>query len=82
VPVASKAAVALLGAEAARLVTMILCLLISGAMSAMVWAGPRVYYAMANDGVIPAYFGKMSGAGGTPINAILLQSLWASVLIL
>lgn len=81
-PVASKVAVALLGVDAARLVTMILCLLITGAVSAMVWAGPRVYYAMAQDGLIPACFGSTAGAGGTPINAILLQSLWASVLIL
>lgn len=82
VPVASKVAVALLGADAARFLTMMLCLLIAGAMSAMVWAGPRVYYAMAKDGVIPAYVGKLSGTGDIPINAILLQSLWASVLIL
>jgi APA family basic amino acid/polyamine antiporter len=82
VPVATKVAVALLGADAARFVTMILCLLLTGAVSAMVWAGPRVYYAMATDGVIPSYFGRTSGTGGTLINAILLQSLWASVLIL
>lgn len=81
-PVASKVAVALLGADAARFVTMILCLLLTGAVSAMVWAGPRVYYAMATDGVIPACVGKISGTGDIPINAILLQSLWASVLIL
>ena len=81
-PVASKVAVVLLGADAARFVTMLLCLLLTGAVSAMVWAGPRVYYAMATDGVIPAYFGKTSGPGRTPINAVLLQSLWASVLIL
>jgi APA family basic amino acid/polyamine antiporter len=81
-PVASKVAVALLGVDAARVVTMMLCLLITGALSAMVWAGPRVYYAMAKDGLIPSYFCRTSGARGTPINAILLQSLWASVLIL
>lgn len=81
IPVASKVAVALLGADAARFVTMILCLLITGTMSAMVWAGPRVYYAMAKDGLIPAYFSRTSGERSTPINATLLQSLWASVLI-
>jgi APA family basic amino acid/polyamine antiporter len=80
-PVASKVAVALLGADAARVVTVILCLLIAGALSAMVWAGPRVYYAMAKDGLIPEYLCRTSGAQGTPINATLLQSLWASVLI-
>lgn len=81
-PVASKVSVALLGSEAARFVTMLLCLLITAAISAMVWAGPRVYYAMAKDGLIPAYFGRTSTTGNTPANAILLQSLWASVLIL
>ncbi|HEX5645324.1 MAG TPA: amino acid permease [Nitrospira sp.] len=81
-PVGSKVAVALLGADAARFVTMILRLLLTGAVSAMVWAGPRVYYAMAKDRVIPACFGKLSGTGDIPINAILLQSLWASGLIL
>lgn len=81
-PVASKVAVALLGVDAARFVTIILCLSIAGAMSAMVWAGPRVYYAMAQDGLIPSYFCRTSEARGAPIQAILLQSLWASVLIL
>jgi basic amino acid/polyamine antiporter, APA family len=81
-PVASKAATALLGVDAARFVTMLLCLIITGAMSAMVWAGPRVYFAMATDGLIPSYFAKTSGTQDTPITATLLQSIWASVLIL
>jgi len=81
-PVADKVAVALLGSDAARFVTAMLCLSIAGAVSAMVWAGPRVYYAMAQDGLIPRVFGDTPGTEGTPANAILLQSLWASVLIL
>ena len=81
-PVADKVARALLGLDAGRIVTAILCLSIAGAVSAMVWAGPRVYYAMAQDGLIPSLFGETPGARGTPTNAILLQSLWASVLIL
>lgn len=81
-PVASKVAVALLGSDAGRFVTMLLCLLITGAISAMVWAGPRVYYAMAKDGLIPACFCRTSATRETPVNAVLLQSLWASILIL
>ena len=81
-PVADKVARALLGLDAGRFVTAILCLSIAGAVSAMVWAGPRVYYAMAQDGLIPSLFAKTPGTERTPINAILLQSLWASVLIL
>jgi APA family basic amino acid/polyamine antiporter len=78
-PVAYKVASTLLGPDAGRFVTVILCLSIAGAVSAMVWAGPRVYYAMAQDGLLPTWFGI--SPTGTPINAILLQSLWASVLI-
>jgi APA family basic amino acid/polyamine antiporter len=37
---------------------------------------------MAQDGLIPSFFASTPGMGRTPINAILLQSLWASVLIL
>ena len=80
-PVADKVARALLGLEAGRFVTAMLCLSIAGAVSAMVWAGPRVYYAMAQDGLIPSLFAKTPGMQHTPINAILLQSLWASALI-
>jgi len=72
----------LLGLEAGRFVTAILCLSIAGAVSAMVWAGPRVYYAMAQDGLIPSLIAKTPDRQQTPINAILLQSLWASALIL
>jgi APA family basic amino acid/polyamine antiporter len=81
-PVANKVATALLGPLGSLLVTVLLCLSIAGAVSAMVWTGPRVYYAMARDGVIPACFSETAGLSGTPLNAIVLQSLWASVLIL
>jgi APA family basic amino acid/polyamine antiporter len=37
---------------------------------------------MAQDGLIPSLFAKTPGTAQAPINAILLQSLWASVLIL
>jgi APA family basic amino acid/polyamine antiporter len=43
VPVAEKAAAALWGPQSGRLVAAILCLSVAGAVSAMTWAGPRVY---------------------------------------
>lgn len=81
-PVAQKAAVAMLGSGSATLVAVILCVSIAGFVSAMVWAGPRVYYAMACDGVIPTIFSDTAGEGETPKKSILLQSAWASLLIL
>ena len=60
-PVANKVAAAMLGPAGTLLVTALLCLSIAGAVSAMVWAGPRVYYAMAQDGLIPSFFSKTPG---------------------
>lgn len=81
-PVAEKAAGALFGPPAARFVTVTLCISIAAAVSAMVWAGPRVYYAMAKDGALPSWFAERWGRGQAPGRAILLQSLWATLLIL
>ncbi len=80
-PVAEKVAKALFGAPAAHLVASMLCLSIAGAVSAMIWAGPRVYYAMARDGLLPAVFAE-TRPGGAPAKSILLQSTWATLLIL
>lgn len=82
VPVAEKAARALWGPEGGRVVAGILCVSIAGAVSAMTWAGPRVYWAMAHDHIISPWLAKVDAHTGVPARAILLQSLWASVLII
>jgi APA family basic amino acid/polyamine antiporter len=81
-PVAEKAAVALFGVGGARVVTVLLCVSIAAAVSAMVWAGPRVYFAMAMDGRVPAVLARHRGKGGAPSYAILAQTTWATLLIL
>ena len=81
VPVAEKAAAALWGPESGRIVAAILCLSIAGAVSAMTWAGPRVYWAMAQDGMITPWLAKLHPRTAVPVRAIVFQSLWASLLI-
>lgn len=81
-PVAEKAAAALWGPGSAQFVAALLCLAIAGAVSAMVWAGPRIYWAMAHDGIISPWLAKLHAERGVPVRAILLQSAWASLLIL
>ena len=80
-PVAEKAAAALWGPGSARFFALLLCLSITGAVSAMIWAGPRVYWAMAKDGVFLTFFSQLDRATGAPVRAIALQSVWASILI-
>jgi basic amino acid/polyamine antiporter, APA family len=81
VPVAEKAAAALWGPQSGRLVAAILCLSIAGAVSAMTWAGPRVYWAMARDGMISPWLAHLHHRTAVPARAVVFQSLWASVLI-
>jgi basic amino acid/polyamine antiporter, APA family len=82
VPVAEKSATALWGPSSGHLVAALLCLSIAGAVSAMTWAGPRVYWAMAQDGVLSSWLAHRHPESGVPARAIMLQTLWASVLIL
>ena len=82
IPVAEKAAAALWGPQSGRLVALLLCVSIAGAVSAMTWAGPRVYWAMARDGAISPWLAQLHPRTGAPTRAILFQSLWASLLIL
>jgi APA family basic amino acid/polyamine antiporter len=81
VPVAEKAAAALWGPQSGRVVAAILCLSIAGAVSAMTWAGPRVYWAMAEDGMITPWLARLHPRTAVPVRAIVFQSLWASLLI-
>ncbi len=82
IPVAEKAAAAIWGPSSGRAVAVLLCLSIAGAVSAMTWAGPRVYWAMAEDGAISRWLAKRHYQTGVPVRAILFQTCWASVLIL
>jgi APA family basic amino acid/polyamine antiporter len=82
VPVAEKTATALWGPTGGRVVAAVLCLSIAGAVSAMTWAGPRVYWAMARDRVISPWLAGLHRETNVPARAIILQSLWASLLIL
>lgn len=82
VPVAEKTAAALWGTGGGRFVSGILCLSIAGAVSAMTWAGPRVYWAMARDGIVSPWLAALRPATGAPARAIVTQSLWASLLIM
>jgi APA family basic amino acid/polyamine antiporter len=79
--IAERAAVTMFGPHGSRIVTALIALAILSSASAMVVAGPRVYFAMAHDGVFPRAFAIARSRSG-PTAAVLLQSVWASVLIL
>jgi basic amino acid/polyamine antiporter, APA family len=51
-----------------------------GALAGVILAGPRVYYAMAQDGLLFRWIGAIHPRCRTPHLAIALQAMWSSVL--
>jgi APA family basic amino acid/polyamine antiporter len=80
--IAQKSSMKLFGPTAAALVAGMLALAILNSASAMVIAGPRVYYAMARDRVFPSGLGLVNPFFGTPARAMVLQAIWSGILIL
>jgi APA family basic amino acid/polyamine antiporter len=82
VAIGKQAAEILFGKTGATIVSIIITLTILGSVSAMTAAGPRVYYAMAGDGLGPSIFRRLGKRGGAPTIAILAQSIIAILLVL
>jgi APA family basic amino acid/polyamine antiporter len=59
---------------------VIICVL--GGLAAFVISAPRVYYAMAQDGLFVPAVAQLHPLFGTPMNAILIQAAVASALVL
>ena len=70
----------LLGPIAAGIISLLILVSIVGCMNGLVLTGPRVYYAMARDGAFPRAFGQINDRYRTPMLALIVQGVWASVL--
>ncbi len=55
---------------------------LAASMSAMMIAGPRVYFAMARDGVFAAPAREIHPKFRAPAQAIIAQAIWSGVLVL
>ena len=55
---------------------------LAASMSAMMIAGPRVYFAMARDGVFASTAGEINAKSHAPAHAIIAQAIWSGVLVL
>ena len=55
---------------------------LAASMSAMMIAGPRVYFAMARDGVFAPTAGRIHPTSHVPAHAIVAQAIWSGVLVL
>ena len=80
--VAADFADAVVGSGGGRALSALVVCSTLGAMTGIILSGPRVYLAMANDGVLFRWAGAMHPRYRTPYVAITLQAIWASVLVL
>ena len=72
----------LLGPRAGDVMAVVSIVSIAASISAMVFAGPRVYYAMARDGVFFAGAARIHPRFRTPAVSIVGQSIWSGLLVL
>ncbi|MCP4258988.1 MAG: amino acid permease [Planctomycetes bacterium] len=71
----------LFGSRASSVFSVLLGLTFLATVSAFIITGPRIYYAMARDGLFPSIAGHISSKGRIPTYAMLLQSLCAIVIL-
>jgi APA family basic amino acid/polyamine antiporter len=82
VRVGAASASALFGTRGGGIFSGIMAVGLLSCVSAMVIVGPRVYYAMANDGCFFRGAARVHPRWGTPVQAILYQSAAAALMIL
>jgi APA family basic amino acid/polyamine antiporter len=72
----------LLGAVAGNIMAVVSIISLLASISAMTFAGPRVYFAMARDGVFFKSAASVHQRYRTPAVAIFAQAVWSSLLVL
>ena len=71
----------LVGAGGAGVISALVMFSAFGALNGIVLVGPRVYYQIAQDGLMFRWFNHIHPTFQTPDRAIILQAIWSSVLV-
>jgi APA family basic amino acid/polyamine antiporter len=79
--IAADAADVLVGFGGGAFMSALVIFSTFGALSGIILCGPRVYYAMARDGLLFRWVGEIHPRFRTPHKAIILQGVWSSVLV-
>ncbi len=72
----------LLGVRAGDVMGIVSIISIAASISAMTFAGPRVYYAMARDGLFFRGAARIHPRYKTPATSIIAQAVWSGLLVL
>jgi APA family basic amino acid/polyamine antiporter len=72
---------AIFGPAGAIVVAGVIVVCVLGSLGTLLMVAPRLYFAMAQDGLFPAAAAAVSPRFGTPARAILIQAALASILV-
>jgi APA family basic amino acid/polyamine antiporter len=78
--VAADAMTKAFGAAAGKLLSIVVLISIFSASNGLMLTAPRLYYAMARDGVFFERLGVVNERFGTPASAIVLLAAWSALL--
>jgi APA family basic amino acid/polyamine antiporter len=78
----AQAGTVLFGPAGGKVFAAIVVVCVLSSLAALIMSAPRVYYAMAQDGLFLHAVARTHPRYGTPANAILIQGMIASVLVL
>ncbi|MDH5705349.1 MAG: amino acid permease [Candidatus Aminicenantes bacterium] len=79
--IAADTADALLGYGGGSFMSSLVIFSTFGALTGIVLCGPRVYYAMAKDGLLFRWLGTVHPRYLTPHRAIVIQAAWSAILV-
>jgi APA family basic amino acid/polyamine antiporter len=79
--VAADAAIRIFGRTGSHLVSLAIIISTLGSLNGSILAAPRVYYAMAQDGLFFRWCAAVHSRYRTPYMALLLQGMWAVLLV-
>jgi APA family basic amino acid/polyamine antiporter len=77
----AQAGAILYGRTGANLLAGAVVICVAGSLAALIMLCPRVYYAMARDGVFLHSVAQLHPVFGTPVRAIAIQGVMASLLV-
>jgi APA family basic amino acid/polyamine antiporter len=82
VRIAEKATTALFGGTTSAVISAVILVSVFGSINGSILTGPRVYYAMAKDGLFFKFVSRIHPKFQTPALSIVIQAVWASILTL
>src|SRR5262245_321354 len=80
--VGTLAAQSLMGSGGLTFINAAILISTFGCTNGLILAGARVYYAMARDGLFFKKVGEVSARSHTPVFSLIVQAVWASLLVL